>query len=428
MTAAYDFATGRVRLPEVKGVSHSALWHVGYEMAVATNQTTRQSWLSVKTLTKRTGLSERTVQRARAALVAAEIFVPVESDEKSQVYLANWKISARRHHKDPMFDPKPMDGLSRSTVTMLCTLHQHSKKSVKTLARLCRISEVSVRVWRRKYMAPPSSRGARKYVAPEQSAPSPVGSEGPSGLTPRGRSGPASRAQRISARWQRLREREARLGMYGIEFASDQKHAPETRSLAALRMREKGERAQRASNRRSKPHDQWTVKDVWDEFRIRYDLKYPMHSPDELCSNSDNGKGYRMVLGMLARAKGEGVTMVQMVAAIDQFYARDLDRRYSKFPAWRKFLWCVENTRPQEEHEYVRQQQTAAPDSKDSAGVGMSTSTSTDQFQDQLASLKIDLEEARLDEELYAYYNNGTTVTMLESQIARIELRIKEAS
>jgi hypothetical protein len=215
--------------------------------------------------------------------------------------------------------------------------------------------------------------------------------------------------------------------MYGIEFASDEK-LTRPRSMKELRMREKGERAQRATNRRMKPHEDWTVKDVWDEFRIRYDLKYPMHSPDELCSNSDNGKGYRMVLAMLARAKGEGVTMVQMVAAIDTFYTRDLDRRYSKFPAWRKFLWCVENTRPQEEHEYVRQQQGAAPTEKDTKSPVVMQSVSVGHLQAGLARAKIELDLARQDEELYAYMNRGTTVTMLESDIARLEARIKEAS
>lgn len=92
-------------------------------------------------------------------------------------------------------------------------------------------------------------------------------------------------------------------------------------------------------HRKIKPRAEWSVKDVVTEFRQQYHLKYPMHSPDDL----GNFQRVCAILGKLR--KDDGVTILQMIDAIDVFFKKKMAERYPEYPAWKKYLWVVRDQR-----------------------------------------------------------------------------------
>ena len=106
--------------------------------------------------------------------------------------------------------------------------------------------------------------------------------------------------------------------------------------------------------RNKKPHAEWTINDVVLEFRQRWHLKYPMSSPDELGNFQTLGS----ILGKLRR--DNGITIEQMIQAINDFYRQNFGERYPEYPAWKKYLWKVRDQRDRNPEVYANTMRKSA--------------------------------------------------------------------
>lgn len=196
-------------------------------------------------------------------------------------------------------------------------------------------------------------------------------------------------------------------------FKDDPSYVPDE---SLIRAAEKTSRQKRITNRRIKPHTDWTVKDVVDEFRQQYDLKYPMHSPDELGN-------YTQMLKILGKLKNEGVSVQHMIDSIDAFYAQNLDRIKPEYPSWRKYLWLVRDTRPKDDREFAVQQENAQVIQPKRLTRTASPDTG---LRERLERARTKLDEALVDEELYLANHGQHSITTLKSEVERYERRLSE--
>jgi hypothetical protein len=406
VTAAYDVATGRVALPDVPGVSPACVWAVAMEMACATNQTTKKSWLSVATLVARTGYGERQVQRARAALVTDKVFVPLDTNHKSQAFTPGWRVSARK--KIPKL-PEGLTGAAR----MVMTLWLNGVRTTKMLARKTGLALRTVQKYVARLGVPTVTRREASPLSPEQRTPSLREVRGPSELVPSSKGGRRSRRQRLNDRWRKV------MGNYPV-LGDDPRYTP---GEDLVRGAEKAARQQRINNRRAKPKDEWTVKDVVDEFRQRYDLKYPMHSPDELGE-------YRQMVQILGKLKNDGVTVQHMITCIDEFYTRMLDRGKAQYPAWRKYLWLVRDTRPRDEGQFILEQEAKHREHvrQTPAQPIVRTSRTQEVVQQELEELEERLAKALENEELYLANNGQNAIATLKWRVDDLRLELEEGA
>lgn len=157
-----------------------------------------------------------------------------------------------------------------------------------------------------------------------------------------------------------------------------------------------------------------SVKDVVREFRQRYKAKYPQHSPDELGN-------FVTLVKILGKLRKEGVTVQHMRASIDTFYERMLDRSYRDHPAWKKWLWCVRDTRPKDEGEFVVQQERAHAAHKPLKRAAPADQSMAERALQMLPVLRKKLELAMEDEELFLANNGQQAITTLKSSIAWYE-------
>jgi hypothetical protein len=308
-------------------------------MAEALNHTTGETWLSVATISKRTDLSESTVQRARRWLVEHGYFVPQETNRKAQVFTAGWKRSARKKHAVLVWvDPAP--GLGQALSVRLATLYEYGVRRTVDLARKAGVAARSVQLWKAKYVTPV---GTAKYVTPVQTTPHPVGGGTSSGTTSLRPSARSKRRERI-----RRALMASSRPITGDPFRDSEKYIDSEKLTSAI---ERVSRAKVAEARSKRPVEEWNLRDVIDEFRDQYKTRYPKHSPDEL----GNWVLIQKRLGKIRKDHPE-VTVEVMHAAIERFWDEGLDKRRPDVPAWQKWLWKVRDTRPKRADDFYAQQ------------------------------------------------------------------------
>lgn len=166
-----------------------------------------------------------------------------------------------------------------------------------------------------------------------------------------------------------------------------------------------------------KPAKGDTIKAVVQEFRARYREMYPTHSPDEL-GNFVN------VCKILGSYRKKGVTVEHMRSSIDTFYAKSLDRTKPEYPAWRKWLWCVVDTRPKDDSQFAIQQRDSRAEPKKI--VRQRPKDRSAEYRQRLESARLLLEEALVDEELFVANNGQDALTNLKSDVKYWEVRVEK--
>jgi hypothetical protein len=196
-------------------------------------------------------------------------------------------------------------------------------------------------------------------------------------------------------------------------FKDDPRYARDRDAAAGKRLR--------SIRRKDLPVSEWSVKDAVDEFRERYRNKYPQHSPDELGN-------YVTLVKILGKLRNEGVTVQHMVRAIDDFYAQHLDRGKREYPAWKKWLWKVRDTRPKDENDYVRQQEKQHVASVSSEKPVPNQGPSVEDLRLRLEEYQTRLDVALEDEELYLANHGQNSIATLKLLVDRTRQRIEEGA